>query len=312
MGAPPADVVHGARAVAAGRVGPGVTGRVVVVANRGALRMKRTGGLPLDAMGGAAEVTWTSGRDAARLAREAVGSGASTVIAAGGDGTISSVAGVLAGGDVPLGVLPLGTLNHFAKDLGVPRDLREAAQVAARGEVRRVDMGDAGGRLFVNTVAFGPYFEVVRRRDRWRRFVGKWPAFVLAFLVELARTRFARHLEITVGDGAPVRVPLAWLGCGDYRVSGPGVGTRERMDAGHLTLVMLRASGRRAFLHAFLHVIRGRAQDATELDVRRVERVTVGHVHGHALRCVVDGERVTLPSPVTLSVRRGALPVRAP
>ncbi|HVV85968.1 MAG TPA: diacylglycerol kinase family protein, partial [Kofleriaceae bacterium] len=97
----------------------------------------------------------------ADLARAAAASGVDAVVAAGGDGTVSAVASALAGGDVPLAVLPLGTLNHFAGDLGMPRELAAAARAIAAGTIDRVDVGEVNGRVFVNNSSIGLYPLVV-------------------------------------------------------------------------------------------------------------------------------------------------------
>src|SRR5205823_5191048 len=107
-----------------------------------------------------------------RAIREAVASGADTVVIGGGDGTVRTAAQALAGTRTTLGVLPLGTLNHYARDLGVPTALEDAARALATAEVRAVDVGDLDGSVFVNNSAIGlyPYLVRVRERDerRWR------------------------------------------------------------------------------------------------------------------------------------------------
>ena len=93
------------------------------------------------------------GEEALEAARVAAADGAGALVIGGGDGTIGAVAALLAGKDKPLGVLPLGTYNHFAKDLGLPLDLDGASRVAAGGRVARVDVGEVNGRVFVNNRA---------------------------------------------------------------------------------------------------------------------------------------------------------------
>src|SRR2546423_8205012 len=115
------------------------------------------------------------------LARAALAEGCDTVIAGGGDGTVSSVAGVLAGTRVILGVLPLGTLNHFAKDLGIPTDLGEALGVVLKGNTVQGDVGEGNGRVFINNSSLGLYPGIVKEREETqRRGVSKWPAFAWA------------------------------------------------------------------------------------------------------------------------------------
>ena len=90
------------------------------------------------------------------------------IVVAGGDGTVNAAAGAAAGTDLLLGVLPMGTFNHFAKDLGLPTDLPGAAAALAQGDERQVDVGEVNGRVFVNNSALGVYPEMVAVRDRLR------------------------------------------------------------------------------------------------------------------------------------------------
>ena len=93
----------------------------------------------------------------ASLARDAADAGAEAVVAAGGDGSVSAVAGALAGSLVPLGVLPVGTLNHFARDLGIPTELEDAVRLIVSGQTIRVDVGEVNGRTFINNCSLGLY-----------------------------------------------------------------------------------------------------------------------------------------------------------
>ncbi|MEA3203922.1 MAG: hypothetical protein QOI63_1602, partial [Thermoplasmata archaeon] len=120
------------------------------------------------AVGVAAEVRCVPGAALPDAAKQAVDDGARTVVAAGGDGTVGAVAGAVAGTSAHLGILPLGTLNHFAKDAGVPLALADAARVVATGTGRRVDVAEVNGRVFVNNSSIGLYPRAVRERERLR------------------------------------------------------------------------------------------------------------------------------------------------
>src|SRR5688572_33128134 len=104
-------------------------------------------------------------QDIVAIAREAAESSEQIVVAAGGDGTISAVASELAGSDKILGVLPIGTLNHFAKDLGIPLELPAAAQTIKEGNTAAVDTGEVNGRVFINNSSLGIYPQIVSRRE---------------------------------------------------------------------------------------------------------------------------------------------------
>jgi len=166
------------------------------------------------AAGVGAEVLSLRGAELGERARRAVRSSADVVVAGGGDGTVSTVAGALAGTPKPLGVLPLGTLNHFAKDLGLPLSLEKAAQTIAEGIARLVDVGEVNGHVFINNSALGIYPHIVRGRDELRIRLGlnKWLALVPACL-----TVFRRYplVEVRLAAGPETEhltTPLLFVG----------------------------------------------------------------------------------------------------
>src|SRR5205085_5858695 len=129
-----------------------------------------------------------SGAELLRLARHAARGGAQVVVAGGGDGTVSAVAAAVAGTDKTLGVLPLGTLNHFAKDLHIPLDLAAAVRNLVEGHAVSVDVGEVNGQIFINNSSLGIYPQIVREREKkQRQGMSKWPAFLLALFTVLRR-----------------------------------------------------------------------------------------------------------------------------
>jgi diacylglycerol kinase family enzyme len=155
----------------------------------------------LRAVGIAAEVEVTPGDQLERRAKAAVASGAKLVIAAGGDGTMSAVASALAGTDAALGVLPLGTLNHLARDLGISFDLDEAAAVIGAGKTQRIDVARLCDRLFVNNSAIGLYPLFVADREGQQQRLGRSKR--LAMFVAGLRTmaRINPHRLTLTGNG---------------------------------------------------------------------------------------------------------------
>ena len=206
----------------------------------------------------------------------------------------------------------MGTLNHFAKDLGIPLDVGEAVGVLCQGQTIRVDVGDASGTLFLNNATLGIYFQVVRLRERWRPRVGKWPALAAAVVAALARPHRPR-LELEV-DGRPVtrRLPVVWLGNNEYEHALPDVGTRHRLDGGSLTLVLMRDGTRLARLADVARVLTGREHLARGVDIATVKRVVVRSRDGGRLHVALDGELRELQQPLTVEIRPLALRVRAP
>jgi diacylglycerol kinase family enzyme len=232
------------------------------------------------------------------------------VVAAGGDGTVSAVAGALAGTGARLGVLPLGTLNHFARDLGIPADLDEAVRVLAAGLVRRVDVGEVNGRRFVNNSSIGLYPRVVRRRRRLRALLGKWLALVLGGLQVLWRfPRLALRLQ-AAGVDAPVVTPFLFVANNRYEPDLRAGGRREALDRGALHLYVARTGKRRALLRIALRWMagRGRDEDVAELSAREVSVDS----RRHALDVAADGEVVRLRPPLRYVIHPGALAVLAP
>ncbi|HEY8048746.1 MAG TPA: diacylglycerol kinase family protein, partial [Ramlibacter sp.] len=124
------------------------------------------------------------GEGIVKAAKEAVANGAGCIVAAGGDGTVSAVASQVARTQVALGVLPLGTLNHFAKDNGLPMDTDEAIAAIATGRIAQVDVGEVNGRMFINNSSLGLYPDIVLDREHQRRRLGrgKWMALAAASL----------------------------------------------------------------------------------------------------------------------------------
>lgn len=244
--------------------------------------------------------------------RDAAGRGDAIVIA-GGDGSVGAAANALAGTGTPLGVLPLGTLNHFATDLGIPADLDAAVGVLAQRHVRRVDVGEVNGRTFVNTSAVGIYTDVVVDRDRQRRERGrgKWAAMAVAAL--RAATRYRRQRLTITADGRrwEHRSSLVFVGNNRYALRFPHLAARERLDGGTLCLFAIDGHGWRLLRLAALMLL-GRGRDAH--DLRRVDgvRELVIGSRRDRLTVALDGEVDAIETPLRYRSRPGALTVLAP
>lgn len=286
--------------------------RIVVVQNEGAgsVRPPEEVRAALAAAGVEADVRVVPGPSLAEAARAAAAAGADAVVASGGDGTVSAVAGALAGTATPLGILPQGTLNHFARDLGIPLDLAEAARVIAAGQVRRVDVGEVNGRRFVNNSSVGLYPRVVRRRRRLRALLGKWLALVLGALEVLWRfPRLPLRLR-AAGVDAPVVTPFLFVANNRYEPDLTAGGRREALDRGALHVYVARTGRRTAFLRVAVRWLagRGRDEDVAELSAREVSVES----RRRALDVAADGEVVRLRPPLRYVIRPGALAVLAP
>jgi len=260
----------------------------------------------------AADVYISPGSKLAETARQVAG-GADAVVAAGGDGTVSAVAGALAGGQVPLAVMPLGTFNHFAKDIGMPLDLAEAARAIAARRSARLDVGEVNGRIFVNNSSIGLYPEIVIAREQERRQTGRrklW-AMVIAALRVLRRFPLLHVHVMTEQREVVSKTPFVFVGNNGYEISVLALGKRARLDGGQLSLYMVRCRGR---LHMFWLMVRALLQRLEAVRDFEFELVSEAHVKLHRRRLEVsfDGEVTTMTSPLHYRIRPGALPVLIP
>jgi diacylglycerol kinase family enzyme len=250
-------------------------------------------------------------RHLSRIVDQAIAAGADVIAAAGGDGTISTVANLLVGRQVALGVMPFGTLNHFAKDLGIPLDARGAVEVICRGAIRQVDVGEVNGRYFINNSSLGVYPEAVRVRERWRPRIGKWPALLVGALAVLRRfPRLKLDLEIE-GKRVRRRAPLLFVGNNQYLVEWPDIGERDQLDEGCLSLWLAQAPSRLALLRSGWLLLLGQLHLATEIEASSVQSLTVNS-RRRRLRVAADGEVVKLRPPLRYRIRPLALNVCVP
>ncbi|HEX3942708.1 MAG TPA: diacylglycerol kinase family protein [Rhizomicrobium sp.] len=184
--------------------------------------------------------------DLERSVRKAVDAGAKLVIAGGGDGTINVAANALAGSETALGVLPLGTLNHFAKDLGIPLELEAAVSNALGGRVRAVDVGEVNGRIFVNNSSIGLYPEIVREREALRREgESKWVALARAAIAVAGRsTVIPVRMSTPQQRVLKTKTEFVFVGNNEYQLAAPRIGARVRLDGGELWVMQVPHTGR--------------------------------------------------------------------
>ena len=260
-----------------------------------------------------ADVKLLPGGGITEQAQRALDEGAELLIVGGGDGSVSAAAGVLAGTKTRLGILALGTLNHFARDIGIPADLKEAAKVIAAGNVQALDVAEVNGRIFINNSAVGLYPLMVLDRDLQQKCLGRSKR--LAMVVASVRTlaRFGHHrLTLTVNDQkAQVDTPLLFVGNNDYRLDLGAPGHRESLSDGRLSVFVMRKKTRRSFVAACIRALfnRTRPDDMVRLD--DVERLRVASRRS-CLVISVDGEVESATAPLDYKVRKGALNVIAP
>jgi len=289
------------------------------IVNRGGGTLKGSGDeeqeivAAFEAAGVDADVRMTDSADIFEAMKAAAAApGLDAVVAGGGDGTINAVASVLAGTETRLAVLPLGTLNHFAKDLKIPLDLDQAVANAVHGTAVRVDVGEVNGRIFLNNSSLGIYPDIVRDREAQQRHLGrgKWPAFGRALLDALRRFPFLSvRLKIN-GEEHLRRTPFVFIGNNEY-LQGLTLGARERLDTGKLCLYVAQKPTRLGLLRYAVHALFGKLQEARDFDVLSSQSLIIETRH-QRLRVATDGEVTLMNPPLCYRSRAAALTVIVP
>jgi diacylglycerol kinase family enzyme len=253
------------------------------------------------------------GEEMIATARRALEGGAHMVAAGGGDGTINAVASVMVGSGVRFGVLPLGTLNHFAKDLGIPLDLDEAVRNLATGMPREVDVGEVNGRIFLNNSSLGLYPDIVRDREKQQRRLGrgKWPAALWATLAALRRYPFLSMRLTVKGETLARRTPFVFIGNNRYTMQGLAIGERDCLDDGLLSLYVAQRPTRLGLLRFALDALRGKLGSERDFDVLEAANFEID-THRHRVHVATDGEVTVMNPPLRYRVRPGALTVMVP
>ena len=263
-----------------------------------------------------ADVRFVPGECVDEVAREAARSDVDAVVAGGGDGTIRCVASHLAGGPVPLGVLPLGTLNHFARDLGIPVDLPGAVKVIAEGEVRALDLGDVNGEVFVNNSVLGVYPPVVQQRDREREELdrNKWLATVTAVLKVLPRNPLLRLRIRTEGpEGMDVQrhTRFLFVGNNEYEMNAFTYSARPREPSGSLHLYVARTRGRLGMIGLLLLGLVRDLKTTEYVDCQTLPAFII-ETRERSVPVYLDGEVIVLESPLRYRSRPRSLQVISP
>jgi diacylglycerol kinase family enzyme len=253
-----------------------------------------------------------SGDELRAAVAAAIGRKAEAVVGGGGDGTINTVASALADTGIPLGVLPLGTLNHFARDLGIPLELDAAAAVVLAGFTARVDLGEVNQRCFLNNSSLGLYPRIVRLRAAhpargWR----KWLVALWALFKTLERNPQISVSIEAEGERVVTRTPIVFIGNNEYKMSGLEAGTRTSLSGGKLGIYLVRSGGKPRIMRLAWRMFTGQALRSGELEVTLVEAASIS-LRGPLVSVALDGEVHTLPAPLEYRIRPAALSVLVP
>jgi len=234
------------------------------------------------------------------------------LVAAGGDGTVSTVAAATVRSATTLGVIPTGTLNHFARDAGIPSDLEQAVDVIAAGHTRRLDVADVNGSIFINNASIGAYPRMVWERNREEQ---KGRHRVVALILAVVRTWLGlRSVTVRLSvDGVELirRTPFVVIGNGEYQVEGVELGKRVSLTDATLALYVAPESGRLDVLTLPVRAFLRRLHEHEKFETLRASSLAMD-LSRRRISVALDGEIRVLEPPLRFSVKRAALRAIAP
>lgn len=253
-----------------------------------------------------------TGAEVVELAQQAARSDTETIVAGGGDGTINSIASAVIQSGKTMGVLPFGTMNHFAKDLHIPLDLEGSIQTIVAGHAVSVDVGEVNGRIFVNNSSLGLYPSIIRERQKQQRLGwDKWPAYVWAALAVLRRYPFLDIRLSVDGKELASRTPFVFIGNNEYEMETLNIGGRACLDAGELSLYMSDRTSRLGLIRLALRGLFGGLRQEKDFIALCTKEIWIGTKHKR-VRVALDGEVLVMEPPLHYRVRPKALRVLAP
>jgi diacylglycerol kinase family enzyme len=235
------------------------------------------------------------------------------IIAAGGDGTVSSIASVLTGTGIPMGILPLGTLNHFARDLRIPFDTEPAIEIISKLNTADIDIAEVNGHHFVNNSSIGIYPHMVKKRDVYKEMLGtgKWISLILAFF-KIFRLFPLYTIEITEKKTIhKMRSPFVFIGNNDYTMSLYELGERKEISKGHLTLYYAKCKSRLCILKLAVLTIFNLI-DQSENFVMSYNETFKINSRKNTVSVSVDGEVKRMELPLVYKIHKKSLKVIVP
>lgn len=251
--------------------------------------------------------------DIAAITRERLRIGRALVVAAGGDGTIHHVVQSLVHNpDATLAVIPVGTYNHFARDLGIPIDWRAAFDVAIEGETRVIDAARINDRYFVNNVSMGLYPELVARREERGREYPRWKARVYAFFATLRKYPHVTIAVETEHHQEVIRSHVFIVSNNSYDLSRIGIDApRATLTEARLAVYWLPHLRRLALAKLGAHYLAGRVHSTPGFRSFRTSRLKV-QSRRKTLHVGIDGELFTMETPLTVTIVPQGLQVKVP
>jgi diacylglycerol kinase family enzyme len=250
--------------------------------------------------------------DTRAVVRDALAAGLRKFVVAGGDGSIHHVAQSLIGTDGVLGIVPIGTINHMARDLQIPQEWRDALDVAVSGQVKQIDTGRVNDIHFLNSVIVGIYPTIAEYRERFRSTHSKWRAYASAFRLALRQFRHV-SLVLEMPDRIEtIRTQLFMVSINSYDLTQAGfVALKNSLEDGRLTIYSFGFMSRVQFIRAASKYLRGKLDQFEGFRRIRTEKVRIDSA-SPKIRVSVDGELRDLNLPLQIAAVPASLLVRVP
>jgi YegS/Rv2252/BmrU family lipid kinase len=245
--------------------------------------------------------------------RDRIRRGVKLFIAAGGDGTINHVVQPLVHTEgATLGVIPAGTYNHFAKDLGIPLPWREALEVALTGATRQIDAARVNDRFFVNNVSMGLYPELVAKREERGRDYPRWKARLWAAYTTLQKFPHVTFTLETEHHEEVIRTQVLMISNNTYDLSRIGIeAPRNTLSEGRLSIYWIPHISRLELMKFGAHYLAGRVRTAPGFRSFRTSRMKL-QSRKRAVHLGIDGEVMTMPTPIVITIVPQGLLVKVP
>ncbi len=256
---------------------------------------------------------WQKGEDLGDAVRAAINDGFTTIVAAGGDGTVMGVATALMHSGVNLGVLPLGTFNYFARGLGLPQEPEPAAKAILNGHPKAISVGSVNGQVFLNNASLGVYPAILQaREDAYSRFgrsrlMAHWTA-----LRTIARFQRPMQMELQMeSETRPLRSPLIFVARSAYQLERFGLTGAQAISDDHFAVFIEKTGNRWELLKLAMRLVLGRVQVGRDVDLiytRDMQIVTAKR----RPKVAFDGEKSRMLAPLRFQIHDAALNIIVP
>lgn len=237
---------------------------------------------------------------------QALKDGCNVLCGGGGDGTVSAVATTCANKQLTLGILPLGTLNNFSKDVGIPQSLRGACKKILVGKTKQIDYATVNDQLFLNNSSVGVYAKYVRERERYQSSFGKIVAYLTGLITFIPKFK---TLELTLehnGKKETVHTPMVFISNNDYSLTQKPFMRRSSLCAGKLSVHVLKKNSKRSVKNILLiHKLKQSYSGFT------CDKITIS---ANAQRATIakDGEVIPATLPLRYKIHKKALTIITP